>query len=87
MGAASWAIPVGVLAALSVVMFIFIWWWFPRHYRKGVKADQDQWDEERRQRDLRAVQNGEGGDVEMGADGVRVPAKTFVYTPPAYTVY
>ena len=44
------ALPVGILAALAVAMFIFICWWFPRHYKKGVKADMDEVDEDRRLR-------------------------------------
>jgi hypothetical protein len=45
-------VPVGVLAGLSVAMFIFIWIWFPRHWRKGVAMDQAIMDEERRQREI-----------------------------------
>lgn len=33
------AIPVGILAGISVLMFIFMFWWFPRHYQKGIKMD------------------------------------------------
>jgi len=39
MGAASWAVPVGILAAIVVVAFAFIWWWFPRAWQSGVNAD------------------------------------------------
>lgn len=35
MGVASWAIPVGVLAAIVIVAFVFVWWWFPRAWNKG----------------------------------------------------
>jgi len=90
MGTASWAIPVGVLAALCSACFIFIWWWFPRHYQKGVQADMDRVDEERRQREL--AQQQMGGDVELGGEGANaatMPKKptTFTYQPPAYTSY
>ena len=39
MGAASWAIPVGVLGGIVVLSFIFVWFWFPRAWQKGVNAD------------------------------------------------
>ncbi|KAH9826519.1 hypothetical protein Tdes44962_MAKER00483 [Teratosphaeria destructans] len=88
MGSAAWAIPVGVLAGLCGLMFVFIWWWFPRHYRKGVRADMVRVDEERRRRQLAEA---EMGDIEGGAAPSyqeTVPQKpTFVYTPQAYTSY
>lgn len=39
MGASAWAVPVGVLAAIVIVSFGFIWWWFPRAWTKGVNDD------------------------------------------------
>ena len=39
MGASSWAVPVGVLAAICGVALIFVIWWFPRTWQKGVNAD------------------------------------------------
>lgn len=39
MGAASWAIPVGVLGGIVVISFIFVWMWFPRAWQKGVNHD------------------------------------------------
>lgn len=42
MGAASWAIPVGVLGGIVVVSFVFVWMWFPRAWQKGVNADTRQ---------------------------------------------
>ncbi|KAK5123912.1 hypothetical protein LTR85_002109 [Meristemomyces frigidus] len=92
MGATSWAIPVGVLAALCSAMFIFIWWWFPRHYRKGVQADMDRVDEERREREAYQASN----TVELAVDENGQPVEgsvakpkptTFAYHPPAYTSY
>jgi len=44
-------VPVAVLASLSVAMFVFVWWWFPRHYRKGVEEDMNIMDGERAGRD------------------------------------
>lgn len=44
-------VPVAVLASICVVMFVFIWWWFPRHYRKGVQQDLDIMDQELAARD------------------------------------
>lgn len=49
MGALAAAIPAGVLGGICVICFIFIWWWFPRHYKKGMKMDQMEVDEDRRQ--------------------------------------
>ena len=39
MGAASWAIPVGVLAAICGVGLIFVAIWFPRAWQKGVNDE------------------------------------------------
>ncbi|KAF2165663.1 hypothetical protein M409DRAFT_23953 [Zasmidium cellare ATCC 36951] len=39
MGAISWAVPVGVFAALAIVCFVFVWWWFPRAWNRGNKKD------------------------------------------------
>lgn len=41
MGVASWAVPVGVLAAIVVVAFVFVWWWFPRAWNKGNKKEAE----------------------------------------------
>lgn len=95
MGTAAWAIPVGVLAGLCGAMFVFIWWWFPRTYRRGIQEDMDRVDEERRQRQLAAQQEGGSGDVELGVGGDataaapdKLPAATtFKYQPPAYSSY
>ena len=42
MGALAYAIPVGILGAIVVVSLVFIWFWFPRTWDKGVKADADE---------------------------------------------
>jgi len=88
MGAATWAVPVGVLAAIAVACLVFVWWWFPRYYQKGVQADMDRVDEDRRQRELAAQHL--DGDLELGGEGgAGAPKKptTFKYNPPAYTSY
>lgn len=59
MGVTAWALPVGVLGGLCVAMFVFIWWWFPRHYRKGIVADMKEVDERRQREGVKM------GDVEM----------------------
>ena len=41
MGAASYAVPVGVLAAIVVVGLIVVWFWFPHAYRRGLQSDHD----------------------------------------------
>lgn len=101
MGAASYAIPVGVLSAIVVASLVFVWWWFPKAYRKGVKADMDRVDQEREMRDRHRAEHGSeatsiNGDVEANAGtGEGMPAapppakhpSTFKYTPAAYTAY
>ena len=42
MGSTSWAVPVGVLGAIVVVGFLFVWWWFPRAWNRGVTKDQEE---------------------------------------------
>ena len=89
MGATAWALPVGILAGICGIMFIGVWYFFPKYYKRGIKMDMDRVDEERRQRELHAQQN---GDVELGegVEGTAAPPKkptTFQYTPPAYTAY
>jgi formate hydrogenlyase subunit 3/multisubunit Na+/H+ antiporter MnhD subunit len=53
-------VPVAVLASICVAMFVFVWWWFPRHYRKGVEQDMNIIDGERGERD--AAHAGLGGE-------------------------
>jgi hypothetical protein len=53
-------VPVAVLASICVAMFVFVWWWFPRHYRKGIAQDMTIVDGERGERD--AAHAGLGGD-------------------------
>lgn len=84
------------------MMFIFIWWWFPRHYRKGVQMDMDRVVAERQARERALERSGEvNRDVEAGEDTAppyeskttdatetSLPAATtFTYNPPAYTSY
>lgn len=76
--AKAWAIPVGVLGAICVAMFVFIWWWFPRHYRKGVTADMDRVDEEHANRDrnrdiILAAQGARTDEQAASGDNMEVP--------------
>lgn len=95
MGTPAWAIPVAVLSALCVAMFGFIWWYIPRAYMRGVRADMARVDADKAARAQRALALQEtdagAGDLEAGGgavDGVAAPAKpAFRYTAPAYTVY
>jgi len=80
------ALPVGILAAICILMFIFIWWWFPRHWKKGVKADQDEWDEARRQRDAREIELEAQRQAGQG-DGSAPPAYTEAKPPPPKLTY
>jgi len=84
---AIWAVPVGVLSAICVAMFVFIWWWFPRHYQAGVRADMAMYDEQRRQRELAdAETNSDINNVsEVPAETISKPVHT--YQPPTYTSY
>lgn len=66
------AIPVGILGGIVVLMFAFIWWWFPRHWRKGVSMDMAEIDEDRRQRDLQADRMRVGSETSTDV-GVAVP--------------
>ncbi|KAK5129793.1 hypothetical protein LTR08_002813 [Meristemomyces frigidus] len=68
MGAAAYAVPVGALGGIAVAMFIFICWWFPRHYKKGVKMDQAEVDASRRERGLAALN--ELGQAQPGTEAV-----------------
>jgi len=56
-------VPVAVLASICVAMFVFVWWWFPRHYRKGVNQDMAIIDAERAGRDATHGEL-EGADAE-----------------------
>ena len=89
MGVASFALPVGVLAGICICMFVFFCWWFPRYWKKGLKADMDEVDEARRVREMTAArQQSEGGDIEAGGTEIPMqPPKTFRYTPPVVTAY
>ena len=40
MGVAAYVVPMSVLAAVVVVSLIAVWIWFPKAYRKGVRADE-----------------------------------------------
>ncbi|KAJ9635595.1 hypothetical protein H2204_005769 [Knufia peltigerae] len=44
---ANWSssVPAGILGGLAGLMIIFIWWWFPRTWRKGVKQENAQLDD------------------------------------------
>ncbi|KAJ9658775.1 hypothetical protein H2198_003521 [Neophaeococcomyces mojaviensis] len=87
--AVAWAIPVGVLAGLCVAMFIFIWWWFPRHYKKGIAMDMAMYDEQRQERELAQAQaNADGNAADAPAGNIAKPQITHhTYVPPAYTSY
>lgn len=47
-------VPVATLSVISVCMFIFMCWFFPRYYKKGIEMDVMEIDELKRQRELRA---------------------------------
>ena len=94
MGTPSWAVPVGVLSAICITAFAFVWWYIPRAYKKGVKADMARVDASKAaaaQRALELRERGEEGDLEAGEGGKEPVAAHlkpgFKYTPQAYTAY
>jgi hypothetical protein len=57
-------VPVVTLASICVCMFVFIWWWFPRHYKKGLRQDVEIIDSEQAGRDaIHAGLEGEGDNL------------------------
>lgn len=38
-------LPIACLSGICVAMLIFIWWFFPKWYKKGVEADMRDMDE------------------------------------------
>ena len=85
MGAAAWATPVGVLAGLAVAMFVFIWWWFPRHYRKGIQDDMDRVDEAKRQRELAVAEaEARGEHIDLEAQQPKQAPKAYIAPVTAY---
>jgi len=78
MGKTAVALPVGILAGLCVAMFIFIWWWFPRHYRKGITSDMREVDEARANRER------EAGEMELRAQQQRDTGRDGAEQLPAY---
>jgi hypothetical protein len=89
MGAPAWAIPVGVLGGLCLACLVFIWWYIPRLYTKGVQADINRVAQEKaeRERQAAAVREAGGEDTDVEARVVRPVVKEFKYTPAAYTAY
>lgn len=72
------AVPCGVLGGLVVVMFAFIWWWFPRTYRKGIAMDMAEVDEARRQRALPSETVHGVPEVTGSADTKPQPKLTYI---------
>ncbi|KAK0310672.1 hypothetical protein LTR01_003826 [Friedmanniomyces endolithicus] len=95
MGVSSWVIPVAVLGAIVALGFVFVWWWFPRAWKKGDQSDINEVnrlngperEEQRRKnreiidRHVRALAIERGEIVDDGEGGVGVPPP-----PPAYEV-
>ena len=86
-------IPIAALSSIVGVMLIFIWWWFPKWYKKGVQADQDDIDRMRaRQREMAAARAAESeasggeanGDVEAQRQGSTASAKAPVVNAQTY---
>ncbi|KAK4936523.1 hypothetical protein LTR10_022630 [Elasticomyces elasticus] len=40
----SYAMPAGVLGGLCAAMILFIWWWFPRTWKRGVAQENAELD-------------------------------------------
>lgn len=96
MGAKSWAVPVGVLAAIVAVGLIFFWIWFPRAWQYGVNRDADEIDtapigperEAQRQRNREIIERfararaRERGEL-VEDDDVEMAGASNTKTPPA----
>jgi hypothetical protein len=90
MGAPTWAIPVGVLSGICAAGLIFIWWWFPRTWAKGVKAEMEAIDEDRRVRDAHRTRQldaegavgGDAGDGATQVEGMTGEGGTATTLPP-----
>lgn len=72
MAVKAFVIPVAVLAAISVCMFAFICWWFPRAWAKGQTSDMREYAETARRREL-AMNDIETGTVTSEDGAVPVP--------------
>lgn len=51
MGNTTIALVCGLTGGLALAMFIFICWWFPRHWKKGNAADMAEYEEDKRDRE------------------------------------
>ncbi|EHK21737.1 uncharacterized protein TRIVIDRAFT_81610 [Trichoderma virens Gv29-8] len=49
--APSWVIPVACLSAICGVAFVFIWWWFPRMWKRGTQQEMELLARERAERE------------------------------------
>ena len=87
MGKAAWAVPAGVLGGIVLISLIFIWWWFPRQWKKGTAEEMAAVMEDKRQREARIAEAVANGDLEAGQVPTEPARPTFVYQPPAYTSY
>lgn len=76
------AVPVGILAAICVCMFVFMFWWFPRHYQKGIKMDMAEHAAVRREMEEAAAQRATDGIPEpppaYASDGKPLPPRGYV---------
>ncbi|KAK3067861.1 hypothetical protein LTR53_014993 [Teratosphaeriaceae sp. CCFEE 6253] len=90
----AWAVPVAVLGGIVAVGLIFIWWWFPRAWKKGDKSDKAEVNAVTgEQRELQRLKNREiidgytrrlaieRGDVVAGDADVE---RGIIQPPPAY---
>lgn len=72
------AIPVGTLIGLAMVMLIFIWWWFPRHYQKGIRRDMEHAQNERAEMDMAIAQLREEGTSVTAPGAPTEPEKAYL---------
>lgn len=81
----------GLTGGLALAMFIFICWWFPRHWKKGNAMDIAEYEEEKRAREAyfamiaeqraAAERDGKTVDASQLEAGVAKPPPR-VYVPP-----
>lgn len=72
------AIPVGVLSGICVLMFVFMLWWFPRHYQKGIRMDMAEHDANRREMEAAHAESGMATPPPVyTADGKPLPPRGY----------
>lgn len=96
-------LPIACLSGICAAMLVFIWWWFPKWYKKGVAQDQRDMDEvilERRaleaaraaraasEEDSSSREGQDQGDVEAQRHDSKTPVVNHhTYRPPPIATF